>query len=266
MKLRPCALPHTLAALLSLSIVPAHAVVLFSGGTYSQNFDGLHPFTLAATAVPNTGFPYHLQDSPFTDSTGMTGWYVRNAATNALAYRVYALTGTGGGYVNFGTDDDRALGGISNGSTALPQFGVVFQNTSGVTIDEVMLSFTGEQWRGSGATDLLVFSYQVGATGSISAGGTFIQPSGTFDFTGPQSTSLLDGNLADNRITGLGGSLTGLNWQPGDYLILRWTNSVSAAGLAIDDFTMTAVPEPGTYAGVMAVLALGLVALRRRPR
>ncbi len=252
-----------LSLFLTAGAVSAQSVVSFTGN-YTQNFNGLPVVTLAATTIPNTGYPYDLSASPF-ESTGMEGWQIRNSATNALAYRVYGLSGTGAGFVTFGADgEDYALGSISNGTSALPQFGVVLKNSTGITITEATISFDGEQWRGSGAADVLAFSYQVSTENKINAGDTFLSPGGSFNLVGSTTSGLIDGSSA-GLITGLGGTLTGLNWEADSYLILRWTNSTASAGLAIDNFAITAIPEPSTYALFAGLGAFGLVLrLRRR--
>lgn len=224
---------------------PSEPIISFAGD-YGQTFDGLHGATIALGDLPNSGFPYHLAGAPFTGSSGMGGWYVRNAAANALAYRVLSEAGSGSGYINFGPagSANRALGGISNGSSARPQFGVVLRNDTASTITEIPVSFAGEQWRGTGAAVTLVFDYQVGMTPSIAASGTFFQPGGSFNFTASGPGGSLDGKTA-GRVNNLGGVLSGLNWAPGQYLILRWTNSTDLAGLAIDDFHIGGgVPGP----------------------
>lgn len=251
-----------LVFLLTAGAVSAQSVVSFTGN-YTQDFNGLPAFTLAATSLPNSGFPYDLSADPFS-STGMEGWQIRNSATNALAYRVYGLSGTGAGFVTFGLDSsDYALGGISNGTSALPQFGVVLKNATGQTITEATIAFDGEQWRGSGAADVLAFSYLVSNESKINASGTFLAPGGSFNFVGSTTSGIIDGSSA-GLVTGLGGTLQGLTWEPDTYLILRWTNTTSTAGLAIDNFSITAIPEPSTYALLAGIGALALSVVRRR--
>jgi hypothetical protein len=73
----------------------------------------------------------------------------------------------------------------------------------------------------------------------------------------------VDGNIDDtNRF--LRSKNVALDWQPGDYLILRWFNNDNSGndlGLGIDDLSFTAaVPEPAS----LGMLGLGVTMLFRR--
>lgn len=231
------------ALLLTVGIARAQSVASF-GGSYAQNFDGLSSTTLGTDVLPSSGYPHDLAAAPFV-STGMDGWQIRNAATSALAYRVYGLTGTSGGFVNFGLEvpGDRALGGISNGTSARPEFGVVLQNDTGSTITKATLTFDGEHWRSTASPGVLTFSYLVSTEKKINATGTFLTPGGSFDVVGTAATGAIDGSTT-GLIPNLGGTLTGLNWEPGAFLILRWTNATAGAGLAVDNFTLSLPAAP----------------------
>jgi uncharacterized protein len=81
----------------------------------------------------------------------------------------------------------------------------------------------------------------------------------------------LDGNNAANRVTGLGGTLTGLTVLPGEEIWLRWFDSNSSSadhGLGIDNFTIafTTVPIPEPSVAVMIAFGFGLLAWRFRVR
>ena len=70
-------------------------------------------------------------------------------------------------------------------------------------------------------------------------------------------------------MAGRGGELT-TNWAAGDTLWVRWVEKNDAGndhGLAIDNLsiqTVSAVPEPGTYAMLLAGLGVVGIAARRR--
>jgi len=253
-------------SILTASSLSAETVVPFTGG-YSQSFNGLDTYVpnspnnfpyLTRDELLPSGYPHDLSAYPFA-TRAMEGWYLYNPTATRLAYRVYGLVGVGSGYVNFGWANldelgnlvgthgpDRALGGISNGGTARPQFGVVLRNDTGAVIMEVPVSYSGEQWRGPGVAPgepgevvTLVFEYQVSSIPSINPGTPFIEPGGDFNFSS-NLIGLIDGRT-EGHVTGIGGILSGLNWAPGQHLILRWRNDIRGAGLAIDDFVIGTV-------------------------
>jgi hypothetical protein len=77
----------------------------------------------------------------------------------------------------------------------------------------------------------------------------------------------LDGNLAINQVAVLG-SVGGLNWAPGQTLVLRWAMSEGSGqdnGMGIDNFEFTAVPVPEPSTLVLGAMGLvGLVGYRIR--
>src|SRR5258708_2103803 len=138
-----------IAPLLAAAILvfrPASAQVLFSAGTYNQNFD-----TLATTGTANT----------WTDNQTLPGWYA--SKTNAgipstvSAYRASTGSDTAGALYSFGVAGvspltDRALGSIASGNVAAGNFayGVRFTNDTGLEITNITIAYTGEQWRNGG--------------------------------------------------------------------------------------------------------------------
>lgn len=215
----------------------------FTGHHYSQNFDGLHASSLnGASLLPAASYPYYLDQPPFTEGIGLRGWFVRNGSSASPAYRVYGMAGESTGFVSFGRGSsgggDRSLGGISNGGNTRPQFGIVLKNVTGVAISELDISFSGEQWRGTGASVTMKFGYGVQFTPDTSAA-TLVEPGGNFNFTASAPAGAIYGDT-HGRSAGLGGSLQNLNWNPGEYLVLRWSIDDANAGLALDDLTITA--------------------------
>ncbi len=217
-------------------------------GNYAQHFDALPTRSVSASALPAAGFPHFLAAAPFADGVGLEGWFVFNDAGNALAYRAYDLTGTSSGFANFGRaaagGGDRALGGISNGSTAKPGVGVILRNDTGNTIDTILLSYAGEQWRGTDQSARLAFRYLVSSTPDFS-GLTFSSPGGAFDFVAASATGSIPGDTR-GRTRGLGGTLTNLNWPAGHFLVMQWIVSQADAGLAVDDLRIALPPTPAT--------------------
>lgn len=252
MSMRSLALVATLAAVALPSL--ASVSVTSSVFSYSQSFD-----TLASTGTANT---FSLAD-----------WtLIQTGSGTTPTYRAGTGSANNGAFYSFGTGSDRALGGVGSGSFA-GYIAVSFTNNSGGTLDGFKLSFDGEQWRNGGSTSAQTMVLQYGL-GSSYATAAWVTPGGNFDFTSPvvggaASGSVVDGNVAGLH-TGLGGSVTGLSWSAGQTLWIRWAevNDVgNDHGLAIDNLklTVSAVPEPGSYALMLAGLgAVGLIARRRR--
>ena len=111
----------------------ASAQIFFGAGTYSQNFD-----SLASSGTIN-----------WTNNLTLPGWYAARSTTNITT----CLTGTGtsatGGTYSFGVSGanpltERALGSLA-GSSSANAFGLRFTNDTGMTVTNLIVSFTGEQ-------------------------------------------------------------------------------------------------------------------------
>lgn len=229
-------------AALSLSaLVTPTGQIAYVGGTYAQNFNTLPSagtFTLTGTG------PLALNAAPIS-ATGLGGWSLAKydgSGTVAL-FRVDAGSGTSGSVYSYGSAAaaDRALGTISSGST-VPRFGAVLVNSTGRTITQFTLNYTGEQWRRgtSASPNKLTFEYSLGALDINS--GDFV-PAPSLDFTAPVTTGggALDGNAAINRAA-VAGTVSGISWAPGQVLVLRWSDIDDVGsddGLAIDDLSFS---------------------------
>lgn len=212
-------------------------------GTYSQDFNGLGQ--TGATTVPGKG-PHAIQG--ILGSTGILGWFGANfdgssANTEYKAHDGSLASAAGRGVIFFGADgsSERALGALPT-SNQVPAFGVVLVNESSETFASLEVSYAGEQWR-AGSPNLsnaLAFSYGYGtsltdATTTVPAL-TFVAP----NLAGGEVA--LDGNDAANRAP-ISGVLSGLNWRPGQTLVLRWDSTDLSGqdnGLAIDDLSILA--------------------------
>lgn len=242
------------------------------GSSYTQDFDSLQ------RSDPNgTDFPWANNDT-------IPGWYVLQQDLNTsttTTFTSYRSNNGVGGYgsrlQSFGgvTSSDRALGSQNrNDGFQNIYFGLLLTNDTGGTITGFNLQYAGEQWRriGNHAADVMTFDYQIFDAGTVTldeASGWTSVPE--LAFTSP-STGTTSGNVAGNgagRVE-FDEDISGIDWAPGQQIWLRWTdsspgdtvaNGLRQHGMAIDDVSFTAVPEPS--AALLGVFG-SLVLLRRR--
>lgn len=275
-----------------------------NGLTYSQNFNSLqnllpNPGTGYAWANNTTlpgWFAYHSRPDA-RNSSGIpifgtpvspgrdTGTY---ASRNASGYFADFGSATSAGLYSEGSgsaiDDpstnstERALGSIASAASDIggdQTMSLVLQNTGMTTYDTLLISYQGEQWRvGGGHNDMqsLVFDRKVSATFTVdmlyggNVAGYTADP--LLDFTGPQTgifSTSLDGNLPANSDDLESGVLAGLDFGPGEFLILRWWDDNDVGNdhtLALDDMKVELyIPTPGSAA---LIGLAGLLGLRRR--
>ncbi|MBI3367037.1 MAG: endonuclease/exonuclease/phosphatase family protein, partial [Burkholderiales bacterium] len=127
------------------------------------------------------------------------------------------------------------------------------------TLTDLLLSYTGEQWRlGSlGRVDRLDFQVSLDATSLTT--GTWVNVD-ALDFTAPitaGTVGALNGNAAANR-TSLSNAFSGLSIANGATFWIRWADfnaTGSDDGLGIDDFSLT-VPSPPPPAGPSVSLSV----------
>ena len=261
MILRP-ALTATIILLAPMSAQAAGTSTLspftLTSASYTQNFDSL----------ANTG----------TSSALPAGFQIAELGTGGAADGLYAAgTGSsnGGNAYSFGATGlmDRALGSLASGTVSPIYFGGIFNNGLNATITALRFAFTGEQWRAGNSTDdKLSFEYLVGAS-AIDVG-TWTAFT-ALDFT-PLVLSgdlALDGNANSTAITA---TLSGLTIAAGSRIGFRWVDVNSGGndhGIAVDNLainatvaTAGAVPEPGTWALLLAGFGIVGFALRRSDR
>ena len=219
--------------LLGISPLLSAQYVSLAGGTPPvQTFD-----TLAASGTAGT-----LPD----------GWYIAESGTNAnTTYAADDGTANAGNTYSYGAtgSSDRALGGLQSGSL-VPTIGALLRNDAGVTLSQIVVSYTGEQWRlgVSGRQDRLQAQYSINATGLNDLAATWSNVA-ALDFVSPNTAAAagkLDGNAAGNR-TAISAAITGLSLAPSGTLWLRWIDvNVSGAddGLAIDDISFAVDGNP----------------------
>lgn len=259
-------------------------ISITSGGfSYSQNFNTLTTNTTAQSWTDNTATT--ALDSPRV--VGLSGWYAAAfasagaATTNGNNNQIRGGNGSSssGSFYSYGNDgsSDRALGtlpidGITGTGAGALRLGVRFVNNSGGIITGFTFSYDGEQWRASSTN--VNNNYTVGYSLFSAGQGTLANPYtstlGTFDtpIDGLSVASALDGNASANRIAGLGDTISGIVFNPGDELWIRWSDANSTSldqGIAIDNFAVTfAVPEPSSVALIGMGAGLLWYQIRRR--
>jgi hypothetical protein len=282
-----------IAAVAAGLALPAVAQISLTTGNliYSQDFDSLLRTTTAETWANNSD-SVSANDSPRLK--GLEGWYTAsytNATGVSTTYTPLLRAGDGSGntgsFYSFGTSGaaDRALGSLpSDGATGSGsgsfRIGARFVNNTTETISGFTFTYTGEQWRKAQipvatgaqnnqyAVSFATFGAGLGTLDSgpysaTLAGATFNTPVDG----GDNISSALDGNLAANRVTGLGATVTDLVVLPGEEIWLRWFDSNSSSadhGIGIDDFSISFVTVPEPTAA--ALLGVGLVLLVNRAR
>ena len=248
------ALPFVLAASASAAIV------------YSTNFNDLG--VTAGQSITGTGAVGNQGAIP-----NLAGWQAaRVAGTSSTAMNLLidnnGLGNTGGVYSDgvSASAADRSLGALAANATT-PAFGLVLVNTEAHSQDSITITFTGEQWRlaNNGAVaNTLTFAYGFGG-GSITSSNFLSSAGMTSDARGNVVSGVATASPFNvYSSTSISFTISGVNWTPGQELYIRWQlpkRSGSGANLAIDDFSLTAVPAPGA----MALLGVaGLLGARRR--
>ncbi len=240
------------------TVYPAGPTPIALGATaYTQNFD-----TLASTGATGTALP--------------GGWQVSENGGNAnTSYAVGTGSSNTGNVYSFGSSgsSDRALGSVTSGSLAPVYYGALFTNALASTIGSLTIGYTGEQWRNGGATaDSLTFQYRLGG-GSIDSGSWINVPGLTFASPSTSTTvGALDGNATANRTVFTPLTIANLSIASGATFAIRWVDLDADGadnGLGIDDVSVlaapvSAIPEPASWALMLAGFALTGTMLRRR--
>ncbi|HTA94968.1 MAG TPA: immunoglobulin domain-containing protein, partial [Verrucomicrobiae bacterium] len=181
------------------------------------------------------------------------GWYAsKSVSPNAItSYRADNGSGNAGALYSYGAtaSASRALGCLVSSTPGNIAFGLRFTNDTTSAQSNILISFTGEQWRNANTlAQTLAFSYQTGTslTNSDGAGALAWNSFSALNFTTPVtggSGTALDGTASANQIVFTNIILAGVAVQPGQELFLRWflprPSSGSSHGVAIDNLTVS---------------------------
>jgi uncharacterized protein len=261
--------PRTSLLVLLLGVVatPLDAVTIGQfNSTHAEDFD-----TLASVTSSVVPADWHFSE---TGSSANTTYGAGTGSSNVgNTYSFGATSGT-----------DRAFGSVRTTGVAAT-IGTVITNGTGITITELTIQFTGEQWRlgALGRPDRMDFGLSTDATSIVTGNWSDVDE---LDFGGPVTAGIvgaLDGNAVENRSV-VTHTLTGLNLLSGTSLWLRWVDFEAAGsddGLALDDFSIFApqtvipgggggtsqdVPEHLPTSAIAAVMAALLIVRSRQHR
>jgi autotransporter-associated beta strand protein len=269
----------SIALLLACRKADAQTAEGYTGGNYLQNFSGLpipfssnaySDFTAANSGTINgvsftlpaggSGTPFDLFSNALPASVpgtaGMTGWYAVNPATGSGMNDFYAANGgktsTGGIYTFYsasgGSITNEALGMVSTSSSGAGEVGLLLQNNTGGTLDQITLSYSAEWWRQSTTAKSLNFGYEVESSPAAlpTSGLTPISLLNSGSFATGTATGA-DQAQPYNTIAVNPGALSISNWTAGSYLWLTWTMSSSAGsgqGIGIANLSFSASETP----------------------
>lgn len=227
-----------LIGLAGLGAPSASAQILISSGNYTQNFD-----SLATSGTSN----------PWTNNATLPGWYAAKTAAGEVTTYSSGNSTTGNlysyGVAGVSNVTDRALGSLASGTPGDFAYGVRFVNDTAIPQTNILISYTGEQWRAGAnpSPNTLAFSYRISSntiTNSDANNANSWTSFATLDFVTPTTSATataLDGNATTNRQVFAGIPLTGAVVAPGQELFLRWVdvNDLSNDhGFGVDDLTV----------------------------
>ena len=250
-----------IAAVTTLVLLPqsAQATLNYQGGTYVQNFENFDPATdieVLGSGNPLPGVATELPANPDWIAIRESG--PGPTRTSVSNFPLSPGTGSEDGYFAFGTSADRSFGSAAVFASNI--FGIEIQNETGRVLTEFTVGFNLEYY--SGLQQALNFGYQITPTRLLDV------PDANPDYVPNIGIDVgftpLNPNPApfgpNSRV------VTGITWNPGQYLYFRFEDSGGSgfSSIAVDDFTFIAVPEPTT--ALIGGLLFGVAALARPRR
>lgn len=272
-----------LALLFLIAPLSAQVVLTELGSAYTESFNNISGVSTAGV-------------KSWTDNSVIPGWYGTTVgattqnyrATNANNIAPNTTPSSPTSLLAMRSTGSEAAFGIVSSSDYHGVLGVQFVNNTGSTITSLEISYVGEQWGwNTGGANTLEFAYSTNAT-SLS-GGTWASfedlsftalysnysgasPNGV-GLNGNNDTIFISGSYVAKsegeaggpgalNYTTITGTITGLSIAEGETFWLRWTDNFSGSGvgqaLGVDNFQLTAIPEPSSallmFGGLAAIV------------
>ena len=255
------------------------------GSTYLQDFNSLPNSNLYQDGYYTAQGPFELMNQGFKTIGGpldgnnlvtpkMDGWQVYKTTASGIS-GIEAENGyqTDGYLKSYGdsASADRSLG-LLNTTSLNNAFGLIIRNNTSKTLKTCRISYLGKQWRISdnSTKQVLKCSYKLIKGAALGNG---INQTGLTDipalrFESPNiidSIGAINGNNPANQKQ-VNTILNSLNWLKGDYLVIRFDDSlINSHGMAIDNFTFeadTILSLPLKLISFTGVLNKGFVTLK----
>lgn len=219
---------------------------------YSLAMMGLAGLVFGQISLTNISTAYTqdfngLANGTSTILTGsLAGWSISESGSNSnTSYVADNGNGNAGNTYSYGTtgSTDRALGALASGSLE-SRWGAQFENNTGLVINQLLISYVGEQWRfggGRSTQDHILFEVSTNATSLNNGTWTAVAALDYLSSNIAGTAGSRDGNNSTYK-TAVNGTVTGLNISAGSTFWIRFVDENITGnddGLAIDDFSLT---------------------------
>ncbi|HZZ29641.1 MAG TPA: dockerin type I domain-containing protein [Pirellulales bacterium] len=247
---------------LTIATKPATAdPFAYTGGTYSNNFDGLPTDANNATQTITGDGPVYFAGT-VNGVSNLDGWQLANPGGSSGNIEFKSQNGSlannvGRGVVSYGINGstNRAIGTTAT-SNQINTFGMLLVNNTTTTFTQFTLSYTGEVWSIGDETppDALVFAYGLptdtndidslllSADSNLDFHGNNTSNYSTIKSTVPTGGSIaVDGTNATNQ-QNVSDTASGVSWAPGQVFAIRWfgqNNKGQDDGLGIDNLSLS---------------------------
>jgi len=213
---------------------------------------GLTAATQAQISLTGSSYSQDANSFLGTSITIPTGWAYAFTGTSTFNGIGTGTSNTGGAW-SFGTGGDNSFGALRSGTPGSLTLSVNFTNNTGSTLTDLVIAFNYEQWKYVNTS-----GWDLSGTGGL-AGNAAVNAA---DFVGSAT-----GTTGTPTSTPILLTLTGLSIANGANFGLSWLTTDATGsdnGVAVDDFSLTVVPEPSVYMLLgVGILLCGQRFLRR---